>query len=75
MVLAGVAAYGVFLILGRPLLPAAVEPDRTAGLLPAVVMVAASASLLRGRPRAAAWAFGLVLGVLAAFVGLMRLLH
>ncbi len=75
IVLAGAAAYGLFLAAGRPLLPAAVQADRTAGLLPAVVVVVASISLLRTRPRAAAWAFGLTLGLLAVFVGMMRLLH
>lgn len=73
--LAGMAAYGLFWLVGRPLLPAAVQADRTAGLLPAVVVSIAAANLLRRQPRALAWAFGITLGVLAAFTGLMRLLH
>ena len=75
IVLAATAAYGLFWVVGRPVLPVAVQADRTAGLLPTLVVAAASASLLRGRPRAAAWAFGLTLIMLAVFIGLMRLLH
>ena len=75
IVVAGAAAYGLFWVGGRPLLPAMVQADRTAGLLPALVVVAASASLLRHEPYAVAWAFGLTLGVLAVFIGLMHLMH
>ncbi len=75
LILAGAAAYAVFWALGRPLLPPAVQADATAGLLPAIVVTAAATSLLRTQPRAAAWVFGLTLGVLLVFVGLMRLFH
>lgn len=75
IVLAGAAAYGLFRAVGWSLLPPAVRADQTAGLLPALVTIAAAASLLRNQPRGAAWAFGLTLTILSAFAGLMRLLH
>ncbi|MBC7446677.1 MAG: hypothetical protein H7330_01285 [Hymenobacteraceae bacterium] len=75
IVLAGAAAYGLFWFIGRPLLPPAVRADPTAGLLPVLVVIAASVSLLRHQRRAGVWALGLTLAVLAVFVGLMHLLH
>ena len=75
LVLAGGVAYALFWFIGRPLLPATVAADPTAGLLPTLVVVAASASLLRGAPHATVWVLGLTLAVLAVFSGLMHLLH
>jgi hypothetical protein len=72
---ASAAAYGLFLLVGRPLLPVAVRADRTAGLLLAIVVGAASASLLKQERHAAWWGFGLTLAVLAVYTGLMRLMH
>lgn len=75
IVLACIAAYGLFWLVGRPLLPPTVQADRTAGLLLAVVVTAASASLLKHERGAPIWGFGLTLLVLLIYTGLMRMMH
>lgn len=71
VVVACLAAYGLFWIVGRPLLPAKVLADQTAGLLPTLVTAAAGASLFRHWHRAPLWGFGITLAVLAVFTALM----
>lgn len=69
------AAYGLFWLVGRPLLPARVQADRLAGLLPALVIGAAALSVLRRQPRAALLTFGATLAALLVYVGLMRIIY
>lgn len=74
LLLACAAAFGLYALLGRSLLPPRVRADATAGLLPAVVIALASVSVLRGLRRSWLLAFGATAGFLALYVGLMRLL-
>ena len=68
------AAYGLFWLLGRPLLPPRALVDRTAGLLPTLVVAVASVSLLRHQRRGPWLAFGIAAGVLLVYAVLLRIL-
>ncbi len=74
LLLACAAAFGLYALLGRSLLPPRVRADATAGLLPALVIAVASVSVLQGFRRSWLLAFGATAGFLALYVGLMRLL-
>lgn len=74
IVAACLAAYALFWLVGRPLLPPRILADRTAGLLPTLVTSAAAASLFRRWSRAPLWGFGATLAVLAVYTVLMVLI-